>query len=171
MSTATTTAFQDRYISDGALSQPRARLVGTSTTDILCAQTEDSVLGEDPQRERDYRTELVRLGRQRDAFAAIAAAEPDPRELVTLAGQGRSGDAERRRAVLSALFEKIHMRERKVIGYTPRADRASRVSLLVSTAFDYATDGPGAAKPRVNGRGGIRTLGWPIPVWRPSVAR
>jgi hypothetical protein len=59
--------------------------------------------------------------------------------------------------VLSALFEKIHVRDRKVIGYTPRADRASRVSLLVSTAFDYATDGPGAALPRVSGKGGIQT--------------
>ena len=120
--------------------------------------TEDSVLGEDPQREKEYRAELLRLGRQRDAYAAMAADEPDPRELVTLAGQWRTGDAAQRRAVLGALFEKIHVRNRKVIGYTPRADRASRVSLLVSTAFDYATDGPGAHRARVSGKGGIRTL-------------
>jgi len=48
-------------------------------------------------------------------------------------------------AFLSALFERIHVKDRKVIGYTPRIDRAKRVKVLIAAAFDYAEDGPGAA--------------------------
>ena len=52
--------------------------------------TEDSVLGEDAQREKVFRTELGRLGRERDAYVAMATADPKPRELVALAEQWRT---------------------------------------------------------------------------------
>ena len=75
----------------------------------------------------------------------MAATEPDPADLATLAGQWNTGDPAIRHRVLSALFERIHVRDRKVVGYTPRIDRAGRVKMLLATAFDYAEDGPGAA--------------------------
>ena len=66
------------------------------------------------------------MRRQRDAYAALAAAEPEPAELVTLASQWRTGDARRRWEVLNSLFERIHLEDRRVIGYTPRMDRANQ---------------------------------------------
>ena len=38
----------------------------------------------------------------------------------------------------------------RIFGYTPRADRANRVALLIGTALDYRDERPGAARP--NGR-------------------
>jgi hypothetical protein len=78
--------------------------------------------------------------------------EPDPKELTTLTGKWRTGDAAQRWELLNTLFERIHIRQhRKVEGYTPRADRANRVRLLINTAFDYVygssereAEGPGA---------------------------
>jgi DNA invertase Pin-like site-specific DNA recombinase len=115
----------------------------------------------------EYRAELARLRRQREAYAAMSADEPDPKELTTLAGKWRTGDAAQRWEVLNALFERIHVRQdRKVEGYTPRMDRANRVRLLIGTAFDIyygwsekEAEGPGAATNRLRrGKGGIRTL-------------
>jgi hypothetical protein len=68
----------------------------------------------------------------------------------------------RRWEVLNALFEQIHVRQdRKVEGYTPRADRDNRVRLLINTAFDYVygwsereAEGPGAAVANRLRRGG-----------------
>ena len=97
----------------------------------------------------------------------MSADEPDPKELATLAGKWGTGDPSQRWEVLSALFEKIHVRQdRKIEGYTPRVDRANRVRLLINTAFDYvygwsereAAEGPGAANRLRRGKGGIRTL-------------
>ena len=100
----------------------------------------------------EYRTEVARLRRQRDAYVAMSVDEPEPKELTTLSGKWRTGDAAQRWEVLNALFERIHVRQdRKVEGYTPRADRANRVRLLINTAFDYVygwsereAEGPGA---------------------------
>jgi hypothetical protein len=75
----------------------------------------------------------------------MAATEPDPADLATLAGQWSTGDPAIRHRVLSALFERIYVKDRKVIGCTPRIDRANRVKVLIATAFEYAEDGPGAA--------------------------
>jgi hypothetical protein len=124
-------------------------------------RTGDRYADEELTRE-EYRAELARLRRQRDAYAAMSADEPDPEELTTLAGKWRTGDAAQRWEVLNALFERIHVRQdRKVEGYTPRMDRANRVSLLISSAFDAIydwpepEDGPGGLR---RGKGGIRTL-------------
>ena len=38
---------------------------------------------------------------------------------------------------MNSLFERIHIKDRKVIGYIPRMDRANRVRMLIGTAFDY----------------------------------
>lgn len=111
----------------------------------------------------EYRAELARLRRQRDAYVAMSADEPDPKELTTLAGKWRTGDTAQRWEVLNALFERIHVRQdRKVGGYTPRMDRANRVRLLIGTAFDYVygwsereAEGPGALTNRLRrGKGG-----------------
>jgi hypothetical protein len=97
----------------------------------------------------------------------MSADEPDPQELSTLAGKWRTGDAAQRWEVLNALFERIHVRQdRKVEGYTPRMDRASRVRMLMGTAFDNVygwsdreAEGPGARTAELRrGKGGIRTL-------------
>jgi hypothetical protein len=78
------------------------------------------------------------LRRQRDAYVAMSADEPDPKDLSTMASAWRTGDAAQRWEVLNALFERIHVRQdRKVEGYTPRMDRANRVRLMIGTAFDY----------------------------------
>jgi hypothetical protein len=84
----------------------------------------------DEELSRDeYRAELARLRRQRDAYVAISADEPDPKNLTTLAGKWRTGDAAQRWEVLNARFERIHVRQdRNVEGYTPRMDRANRQS-------------------------------------------
>jgi len=37
-------------------------------------------------------------------------------------------------------------RDRRIISYTPRADRGNRVALLIGTALDYRDEGPGAAR-------------------------
>ncbi len=112
----------------------------------------------------EYRAELARLRRQRDAYVAMSADEPDPKELGTLAGKWRTDDPTQRWEVLNALFERIHVRQdRKVEGYTPRLDRANRVRLLIGTAFDYVygwsdreAKGPGAATNGLRrGAGGI----------------
>ena len=77
---------------------------------------------------------------------------------IPLAAAWRAGDVARRWEVLSALLERIHVRQdRKVAGYTPRLDRANRVRLLTGTALDTVygwseseaeaeqhADGPGA---------------------------
>jgi hypothetical protein len=115
----------------------------------------------------EYRVELARLRRQRDAYVAMSADEPDPKDLSTVSVAWRTGNEAQRWEILSALFERIHIRQdRKVEGYTPRMDRANRVRLLINTAFDYvygwsereAEEGPGAANRLRRGKGGIRTL-------------
>ncbi len=71
-----------------------------------------------------------------------------------------SGDSGQRWELLNALFERLHVQDRHIFGYTPRGVRASRVALLSSTARDYIDgDGPGA---RVSGKVGISS-GTPIP--------
>jgi hypothetical protein len=44
----------------------------------------------------EYRTEVARLRRQRDAYVAMSVDEPDPKELTTLSGKWRTGDASQR---------------------------------------------------------------------------
>jgi inorganic triphosphatase YgiF len=112
---------------------------------------------EDEELSREeYRDQLAKLRRQRDAYIAMTADEPDPKDLSTLASAWRSGDAAQRWEVLNALFERIHVRQdRKGEGYTPRMDRAKKVRMLISTAFasyyDWPEpeDGPGAMAARL----------------------
>ncbi len=92
---------------------------------------------EEELTKEEYRAELARLRRQRDAYVTMSADEPDPKDLSTLTTAWRTGDAAQRWEVLNALFERIHVRQdRKVEGYTPRMDRANRVRLLINSAFD-----------------------------------
>ena len=60
-----------------------------------------------------------------------------------------------RHELLSALFEKLHVKDRQIVAYTPRADRGNRVALLIGTALDYLEEGPGVPQPirRVGRRG------------------
>jgi hypothetical protein len=57
--------------------------------------------------------------------------------LRSQAAAWRAGDAGQRWQLLNALFEGLHVKDRRIIGYTPRSDRASRVRLLLNTAWDY----------------------------------
>jgi hypothetical protein len=91
----------------------------------------------------EYRAEVARLRRQRDAYVAISADEPDPKDLHTLSAVWRTGDAAQRWEVLDSLFERIHIKQnRKVEGFTPRLDRAKRVRMMISTAFTSYYDWP-----------------------------
>ncbi len=68
------------------------------------------------------------------------------------------------------MVERIYVRQAPkhgdwIEGYTPRLDRAKRVRMLISTAFESyydwpePEDGPGAAVTGLRrGKGGIRTL-------------
>jgi hypothetical protein len=88
-----------------------------------------------------------------------------------LAARWRKGDEHDRHELLSALFEKIHVKDGQIIGCTPRGDRVGRVRTLLSTAWDYLLtdqeievreeaintgnspgDGPGAALSNVERR-------------------
>jgi hypothetical protein len=133
-------------------------------------RTGDRYADEELSRE-EYRDLVAKLRRQKDAYIAIAAEEPDPKDLSTLSSAWKTGDAAQRWEVLNALFERIHVRQdRKVEGYTPRMDRAKKVRMLISTAFasyyDWPEpepeDGPGAAVANRLRRGGagILLLSW-----------
>lgn len=45
--------------------------------------------------------------------------------------------------LLNALFEKLHVKDRQIMGYTPRGDRVGRVAILLGTARDYLDDSRG----------------------------
>jgi inorganic triphosphatase YgiF len=122
-------------------------------------RTGDRYSEEELTRE-EYRDEVTRLRRQREAYVAHAADEPDPKDLSTLSTTWRTGHPAQR-WVLNALFEKIHVKQnRGVAGYTARLDRALRVRMLISTTFESVYDwpepseGPGAANPNRLGCGG-----------------
>jgi hypothetical protein len=104
--------------------------------------------------EPEFKAELEALRRQRATYAAQLVDEPKPSELEGIAAQWKSGDTHTRRELLGALFEWLHVKERRIIGYTPRADRGSRVALLLGTALDYRDEGPGASR-AFGGAGGI----------------
>ena len=122
--------------------------------------------------ETEFAHELRRLREQRAIYAAQATDDPKPAELEGIAAKWKGSDAAVRWELLNALFERLHVKDREIIGYTPRGDRASRVALLLSTAESYLEDdynedwtgpsdgdGPGAARvSRISGEGGIRTL-------------
>ena len=89
-----------------------------------------------------------------------------------MAARWRKGDEHDRHELLSALFEKIHVKDGQIIGCTPRGDRVGRVRMLLNTAQDYLLtdeeiearedamntgypqgEGPGAALRNVERRG------------------
>src|SRR5438876_12239441 len=133
----------------------------------------------------EWKQKGAKLRAEIAALESEAAAPVDPIELLTLGQQWRNGDAAQRAAVLHALWERIEIRDRKVIRLTARADRAMRAHQLIATALQYVrtwTDdegvtraefdesdiedqprppqsdgGPGAARNRRrSGKGGIR---------------
>jgi hypothetical protein len=154
------------------LKTTRAKVDKETATDAIARierrikRTGDRYADEELTRE-EYRAEIGKLRRQRDAFLAMSADEPDPEDLKTISAAWRKGDAAQRWEVLDSLFERIHIRQdRKIEGYTPRVDRANRVRLLINTAFDYVygwsereAQGPGAdsATRLRRGKGGIQT--------------
>ncbi len=83
-------------------------------------------------------------------------------DLQGIAAQWKSGHAGIRWQLLNALFERLHVKNRQIMGYTPRGDRAGRVALLIGTARDYLDDGgPGAARVSgISGKGGIPSVDW-----------
>ncbi len=84
---------------------------------------------------------------QRSIYAAQAVDEPNPADLEGLAAQWHKRDAGQRWELLNALFERLHVEGRYIIGYTRRGDRVSRVALLLNTARDYLEGaGPGVAR-------------------------
>jgi DNA invertase Pin-like site-specific DNA recombinase len=87
----------------------------------------------------EYRAKLAEYRRQRAAYEAKASDTPvvEPNNLVSM---WRSGDAAMRRSALVALFERLTVRGGRIVTYTPRADRANRVALLVQTALDVMDD-------------------------------
>jgi site-specific DNA recombinase len=107
--------------------------------------------------EDEYASELARMRAQQAVYAAAAAEEPDPRELDGVVGLWRSGDAAKRREMLGSLFERLHVRGGRIVGYTPRADRARRVTLLVDSFLADAEHEPElvAANIESGGEGGI----------------
>src|SRR5947208_828478 len=56
---------------------------------------------------------------------------PDKGELLTIGEMWRKGDVKQRWTVLSSLFERIEMRDRKVAGFKPRADTTGKVRMLI----------------------------------------
>ncbi len=93
--------------------------------------------------EPEFKSELETLRRTRASYAAHLADEPKPAELEGIAALWKSGDSRIRWELLSALFEKLHVTNRQIIGYTPRGDRVGRVALLLGTARDYLADSRG----------------------------
>ena len=140
--------------------------------------------------EPTFRSELEALRRTRANYAAQLVDAPKPEELEGIAALWKSGDARIRSELLTALFEKLHVTNREIIGYTPRSDRVGRVAMLLSTAMSHldgarnplpATlytddDGPGAARVGdvqrsgrdLNPRGPCGPTAFPVPRPRPS---
>ncbi len=124
----------------------------------------------------EWRAKGDKLRAEIAALESESAAPVDPIEQITLGQQWMKGDAVQRNAVLSALWERIEVRDRKVVKLTARADRASRAHQLIATALQYVRNGefdesditdqygpddggPGAARnSERSGKGGIRTL-------------
>jgi hypothetical protein len=72
--------------------------------------------------EAEYRSKLEALRRQRKTYEAQLSDDPKPAELEGVA-KWKSADPAMHHELLSALFEKLHVKNRRIIGYTPRADR------------------------------------------------
>jgi hypothetical protein len=123
----------------------------------------------------EWRVKGDKLRAEIAALESESAAPVDPVELITLGQQWKQGDAAQRCAVLSALWERIEIRDRKVVKLMARADRATRAQQLIATALQYVRTwsddegshaefenpdgGPGATLIRSrSGKGGIRTL-------------
>ena len=114
--------------------------------------------------EDGYRAELERLRRQRAAYVVQAAERPSKREIDSLTGLWFSEDTAKRHEALTNLFERLYVRDREIVGYQPRADKADRVRQLVDVAVslmrsgnedgDGAADGPGANSARSSGLSG-----------------
>lgn len=82
-----------------------------------------------------FRAELADRRRDRKALEEQLG-EPPIEDLSTLPAQWRAGDAKERRELLMGLFQSVTVADGQVVGYEPRADRWSRVHLLVGVALD-----------------------------------
>jgi hypothetical protein len=69
--------------------------------------------------EATFKAELEALRRQRAVYAAQLGEQPNPKELEGLAARWRKGDEHDRHELLSALFEKIHVKDGRIMGCTP----------------------------------------------------
>jgi DNA invertase Pin-like site-specific DNA recombinase len=137
---------------------------------IKAQQERNQELYVDGDRDRaKYTAEKTRMVALAASYEEQDTPMPDKAELLTLGEMWRDGDVAQRWKVLSSLFERIELRDRKIVGFKPRADRVGRVRLLINTAIDYAigfdeeadaamAEGPGALNISGSGEGGIRTL-------------
>jgi len=89
----------------------------------------------------EWRAKGDKLRAEIAALESESAPAVDPVELITLGQQWGTGDAVQRAAVLRALWERIEIRDRKVVKLTARADRASRAHQLIATALQYVRNG------------------------------
>jgi hypothetical protein len=67
--------------------------------------------------------------------------------------------------VLNSLFERIELKDGRIMGFKPRADRVGRVRLLIDTAIAFSGMTRSLAELKAmlttdsgSGKGGIRTL-------------
>src|SRR5207302_10117333 len=114
-----------------------------------------------------YLAKVAEIKAQIKALEAQPVKAVDPRELLTLGAQWRTGDVEQRNAVLKALWERIEVKldeptedERmgnpqsprgevtrrdgkmaRVVKLLARADRASQAHALVQAALQYVRSG------------------------------
>jgi hypothetical protein len=96
------------------------------------------------------------------------------------------------RRTLNTLFEALYIEDGAVVSYKPRADQRATIERVIGavtkTAFTYSVPltGRGANLTKaarrerrtarlpihvdgIRGEGGIPTVSWPTPTWRPSV--
>ncbi|HCF99493.1 MAG TPA: hypothetical protein DEV93_03005 [Chloroflexi bacterium] len=156
----------------GSRPKVKAETAAQALAKIKAQEERNQELYVDGDRDKaTYAAEKARLVALAAAYVEQETAMPEKAELLTLGAMWRDGDVSQRWKVLSSLFEHIEMRDRKIVGFKPRADRVGRVRRLINTAVDYAigfdeeadaamADDPGALNISGSGEGGIRTVDW-----------
>jgi hypothetical protein len=105
--------------------------------------------------EPDYLSENARL-EELHAELEISTAPAPTIRLDGLLATWRTGDPIARRELLVTLFEKLHVEDRRIVGYTPREDRAAEVIELLAAAA------AASEVPAKSGAGGIPRLGYTV---------
>jgi hypothetical protein len=82
-----------------------------------------------------YVVEKARLDLLEANYVEQSTPMPDQDELLTIGALWKQGTTAQRWAVLSSLFERGEMRNGKIMGFKPRADRVARVRFLIDMAL------------------------------------